>query len=103
VTIAQAGVYEYDDLSQGYFYLNQLRVRAGMTELSRNSVLETAAFNHANFLADNLMTGHYESQGYAGFTGAAPEIEPHLPVIAVCLFQKMCLLVIRPVLILLMV
>ncbi len=72
VGIAHAGVYEAGDLSQGYSYLNQLRVRAGMTEFSQNPLLETAAFNHANFLADNFMTGHYESQGYPGFTGAAP-------------------------------
>ncbi len=73
VGIAHAGVYDSGDLDQAYFYLNQLRVRAGMTEFSPNLQLEQSAFNHANYLADNLLTGHYESEGTPGFTGVAPK------------------------------
>ncbi len=73
VGIAQAGVYEQDDLNQGYVYLNQLRFRAGMTELFTNPQLELSAFNHANFLADNYLTGHYEIDSLPGFTGIEPK------------------------------
>ena len=69
VGIAPAGVYEPDDLNQAYAYLNQIRVKAGMLEFLPNSQLETAAFNHANYLADNSIVGHYESEGTPGFTG----------------------------------
>ena len=73
VGIAQAGVFEQDDLNQGYAYLNQLRLRAGMTELFTNPQLELSAFNHANFLADNYLTGHYEINSLPGFTGIEPK------------------------------
>ena len=69
ISIAHAGSYDPQDLIDGYSYLNQLRVRAGMTEFSANPQLEQAAFNHANYLVDNFMVGHYESAGTTGFTG----------------------------------
>lgn len=68
-----AGHYEVQDLEHAYSYLNQLREKAGMVPLSANHELETAAFNHANYLADNLMTGHYETAGDPGFTGIEPK------------------------------
>lgn len=73
VGIAQAGVFEQADLNEGYVYLNQLRLRAGMTELFTNPQLELSAFNHANFLADNYRTGHYETDSLPGFTGIEPK------------------------------
>ena len=69
VTTVHAGVFETEDLDNGYLYLNQLRINAGMTTLDRNAQLETSALNHANYLTDNFLTGHYESQGTSGFTG----------------------------------
>jgi hypothetical protein len=69
VGIAQAGDFDNEDLDQAYAYLNQIRVRAGMTEFSQNSQLETAAFNHANYLVDNFLTGHSELEETTGFTG----------------------------------
>ncbi|MDM8557365.1 CAP domain-containing protein [Candidatus Parabeggiatoa sp. HSG14] len=67
--IAQAAVYDPNDLSQAYIYLNQVRSQAGMTGFSQNPQLETSAFNHAKYLADNFTSGHYESEGTPGFTG----------------------------------
>jgi len=69
VGISHAGVFNNEDLNQAYTYLNQVRIRAGMSEFSQNPQLETAAFNHANYLADNFLTGHYESEDMPGFTG----------------------------------
>ncbi len=66
---AHAANYDPQDLVDGYTYLNQLRIQAGMTEFSPNSLLEQAAFNHANYLVDNFLIGHYESTGTTGFTG----------------------------------
>ena len=53
-------------------YLNTLRASAGMVALSRNAALETAAANHADYLALNQVTGHYENSADPGFTGATP-------------------------------
>jgi len=71
--MALAGVFEPQSLDQAYAYLNQLRASAGLTEFSQKNQLEIAAFNHANYLADNFMTGHYEAQGTIGFTGVFPK------------------------------
>jgi len=73
VEMAQASVFEPNDLEQAYAYLNQIRAKAGLTEFSRNSLLEMAASNHANYLANNVMIGHYENQGIFGFTGVYPK------------------------------
>ncbi|RKZ75879.1 MAG: hypothetical protein DRQ57_05835 [Gammaproteobacteria bacterium] len=71
--IALAGVFEPQSLDKAYVYLNQLRASAGLTEFSQNPQLEIAAFNHANYLADNFMTGHYEAHGTFRFTGVSPK------------------------------
>jgi len=68
-----ASTYDPADLQQAYTYLNQLRERAGMTPFSQNRELATAASNHANYLTDNSMTGHYENEGDPGFTGIEPK------------------------------
>jgi hypothetical protein len=73
VEMAHANVFEPSDLEQAYAYLNQIRAKAGLTEFSRNAQLEIAAFNHANYLANNLIIGHYENQGIFGFTGVYPK------------------------------
>ena len=73
IKIASAGVFDPSDLGQAYTYLNQLRARAGLTEFLHNPQLEIAALNHANYLANNIMTGHNESQGLFGFTGVSPK------------------------------
>lgn len=71
--ITYANGFSPEDLSQAYSYLNQLRIRAGMTEFSPNVLLETAALNHANYLATNALVGHDEFQGMPGFTGIRPQ------------------------------
>ena len=58
--------------SDGLAYLNSLRAAAGMTPLSSNAELQTAAFNHSNYLFLNMVTGHYETVSGAGFTGVFP-------------------------------
>jgi len=68
-----AGVFEPTDLEQGYIYLNQIRARAGMTPFVRDAQLETAAQNHAHYLADNFISGgHFEHEDRPGFTGVEP-------------------------------
>lgn len=57
----------YDDLA--YSYLNDLRIRAGMTEFSPNQQLESAALNHANYLANSIIIDHDEQEGTSGFSG----------------------------------
>jgi uncharacterized protein YkwD len=73
VEIALAGVFEHQSLEQAYAYLNQIRASANLTEFSPNPQLEIAAFNHANYLVDNFITGNYEVPGTFGFTGISPK------------------------------
>ncbi len=72
-SIAQSGTYDPTDLTQAYTYLNQVRLAAGMTEFSKNPLLEKSASNHANYLADNATEGHFETAGKLGFTGVEPK------------------------------
>jgi len=53
-------------------YINNYRTKAGMIELSEIYELDTAAFNHANYLYINNETGHYEDKDKDGFTGEWP-------------------------------
>ena len=53
-------------------YLNTLRTGAGQTSLLENTILNTAALNHSNYLVTHNISGHYETAGTSGFTGVQP-------------------------------
>ncbi len=62
--------------SQGeaYKHFNEIRVRAGMSELKYNKILQESAQNHSHYidLHHESMKGlsyHYEKEGREGFTG----------------------------------
>jgi uncharacterized protein YkwD len=55
----------------GLSYLNQLRQNAGMITYIQNDNLNTSAYNHANYIKLNNITGHGESVQNSGFTGAS--------------------------------
>ncbi len=59
-------------LPADYTYLNTLRTSAGMIVYERDTRLETAALNHAEYNIANSTTGHGETEGNTGFTGATP-------------------------------
>jgi uncharacterized protein YkwD len=50
-------------------YLNDIRAKMGVKAVQLDPFLMKAAQNHANYLASNKTTGHYETQGKVGFTG----------------------------------
>lgn len=50
-------------------YLNQLRMGAGLIPFSINKILNIATSNHASYLIQNNMYGHYEEYNRSGFTG----------------------------------
>ena len=52
-------------------YVNHLRQIAGLTVLNWNNQLATAANNHAYYLTINPFSGHSETLGLNGFTGAS--------------------------------
>jgi len=54
---------------EAFEYLNRLRIGAGLIPLSDNKILEQAAQNHAQYLIDNNLIGHYEDSNKSGFTG----------------------------------
>ena len=56
----------------GLKYLNFLRNKAGEINLSDNQYLDKAALNHAEYMSLNNIIGHYETDGYEGFTGVTP-------------------------------
>lgn len=60
------------DQANAYAYLNTLRQRAGMILLGAQTQLQTAAENHADYLADNRISSHYERDTDPGFTGVYP-------------------------------
>ncbi len=53
-------------------YLNTIRQNAGMPYYFSNTLLNTAAQSHANYLILNHSSGHFETKGNAGFTGKTP-------------------------------
>ena len=53
-------------------YLNHLRALTGLRKFCLNSLLSQAAYNHAKYMAVNRIIGHYENEGYSGFTGVTP-------------------------------
>lgn len=61
------------EITQGYQWINQIRLQAGLSALSINKTLQQTAENHANYLFINNHYNqtnlHYEYQSYSGFTG----------------------------------
>ena len=51
------------------FYLNKLRDGVGLIPLVTNHKLATSAKNHANYLIQNGIIGHYEERDKIGYTG----------------------------------
>ena len=60
------------ELSSGYRYLNEMRVRAGMSSFRINPRLQRAAQGHSNYLSANRTSGHDQRRGRRGFTGRKP-------------------------------
>ncbi len=58
-------------------YLNALRKQAGMINFSRNAYLDKATLAHAKYLNANNASGHDETNGNSGFTGATPNERAH--------------------------
>lgn len=54
-------------------YLNDVRVKSGLSPLVMNPYLTKAAENHTKYLSVNNETGHYETKGLSGFTGVYPK------------------------------
>ncbi len=54
------------------YYINQLRLSAGLTSLTQHSTLNKAAQNHAEYCALNNLQGHYQQAGEPLFTGKTP-------------------------------
>jgi len=50
-------------------YLNKLRIGVGLIPLVTNHKLATSAKNHANYLIQNGIIGHYEEKNKLGYTG----------------------------------
>ncbi|USX26707.1 CAP domain-containing protein [Oxalobacteraceae bacterium OTU3CINTB1] len=54
----------------GYNWLNYRRAQLGLSVLSRNSQVDTAALGHSNYLRLNNTVTHEQIVGAPGFTGA---------------------------------
>ncbi len=59
-------------VTSGENHLATVRQEAGMSVFSTNANLTSSAQNHAKYLSTNNITGHTETQGTSGFTGANP-------------------------------
>ena len=71
-TAVMSAVLDSKGQQQAYDYLNQLRSRADMIEFSSVELLNQSAQNHALYLIDNHIAGHFEREGDTGFTGITP-------------------------------
>lgn len=57
---------------ESYAYLEWLRGRAGLNGLTVNDRVELAARDHADYLALNGVSSHFQTEGNPGFTGESP-------------------------------
>jgi len=55
-----------------YNTFNTARTQCGFGYLTQNTRLDTAAFNHINWMVNNNTASHYEVSGTTGFTGINP-------------------------------
>lgn len=69
-----AASYSYQAYQQEALkYLNDMRVKSGLSPLVMNPYLTKAAENHVKYLTLNEEWGHSEEKGLSGFTGATPQ------------------------------
>lgn len=64
-----APVFSGNIATDGYTWINYRRVQAGLSALTRNSLLDSAAQNHSNYQRLNRVVSHDEVPGNPGFTG----------------------------------
>ena len=55
----------------GYNWINYRRAQLGLSTLSRNSLIDTAAQGHSDYLRLNNTVTHEQTPGQPGFTGVA--------------------------------
>ena len=55
--------------SRGLDYLNKIRVKSGLVPFKLNPKLQKASKNHAKYLIENHIIGHYEDSKKIGYTG----------------------------------
>ena len=69
----KASSYPASDPRQYMFdQINTARTQCGFGALHHNTKLDTAAQGHADWLARNNYSGHFQAVGTPGFTGVAP-------------------------------
>lgn len=61
-----------DTAADGFNWFNFRRQQAGLTELTRNATVDSAAFNHSYYQRENDIISHEEIPGKTGFTGISP-------------------------------
>lgn len=63
----------YNDTNgeQVYETINKYRTTCGYSSLKQNTLLDTAASGHSNYLTTNSMFGHTQDPSKSGFTGAS--------------------------------
>lgn len=59
-----------DTATDGFNWFNYRRSQIGLSVLTRNSRIDTAAVGHSNYLRQNNTVVHVQTQGNPGFTGA---------------------------------
>lgn len=60
-----------DTATDGFNWINYRRAQAGLSTLTRNSLIDAAALSHSTYQKTNNVISHAEVAGNAGFTGAA--------------------------------
>lgn len=58
-----------DTATDGFAWFNYRRSQIGLSTLTRNALLDTAALGHSNYLRLNNTVSHEQERGKSGFTG----------------------------------
>lgn len=66
---ADAPAFTGDIATDGFNWINYRRNQSGLSVLSSNSTVATAALNHSKYQVAHNLVSHNEVQGNAGFTG----------------------------------
>ncbi len=59
-----------DIATDGLNWFNYRRSQIGVSQLTRNSLIDQAGLNHSNYQKNNNLVSHSEEAGKSGFTGA---------------------------------
>jgi uncharacterized protein YkwD len=69
ISINKEDLENMDEQKQALTLINYYRENSGLNALNLNELLDNSALGHANYLSENQILGHVQTEGYTAFTG----------------------------------